>query len=60
VNTPVMVGCLVAGMTAGADSIDDMGGLLRHRAMDALLAESAPGPRSARTFAATPAATHCS
>jgi hypothetical protein len=35
VNAHLKVGCLVAGMTAGADSIDDMG-LLRHRAMDAL------------------------
>jgi hypothetical protein len=35
VNADLKVGCLVAGMTAGADSIDDMG-LLRHGAMDAL------------------------
>jgi hypothetical protein len=35
VNAPVKVACLVAGMTAGADSIDDMG-LLRHGAMPAL------------------------
>jgi hypothetical protein len=35
VNAPVKVGCLVAGMIAGADSIDDMG-LLRHGAMPAL------------------------
>ena len=35
VNAPAKVGCLVAGMAAGADSIDDMG-LLRHGAMDAL------------------------
>jgi hypothetical protein len=35
VNAPVKVGCLVAGMAAGADSIDDMG-LLRHGAMDVL------------------------
>ena len=35
VNAHLKVGCLVAGMTAGADSIDDMG-LLRHGAMDAL------------------------
>jgi hypothetical protein len=35
VNAPVKVGCLVAGMTAGADSIDDMG-LLRHGAMGVL------------------------
>ena len=32
VNAPVKIACLVAGMTAGADSIDDMG-LLRHGAM---------------------------
>ena len=35
VNAPAKIGCLVAGMTAGADSIDDMD-LLRHGAMDAL------------------------
>jgi hypothetical protein len=35
VNAPVKIGCLVAGMTAGADSIDDMG-LLRHGAMGVL------------------------
>ena len=35
VNAPVKVGCLVAGMVAGADSIEDMD-LLRHRAMDVL------------------------
>jgi hypothetical protein len=35
VNAQLKVGCLVAGMTAGADSIDDMG-LLRHGAMDIL------------------------
>jgi hypothetical protein len=32
VNTPLKADCLVAGMAAGADSIDDMG-LLRHGAM---------------------------
>jgi len=35
VNAAVKIGCLVAGMTAGADSIDDMG-LLRHGAMAVL------------------------
>jgi hypothetical protein len=35
VNAPVKIGCLVAGMTAGADSIDDMD-LLRHGAMEVL------------------------
>jgi hypothetical protein len=35
VNAPLKVGCLVAGMAAGADSVDDMG-LLRHGAMDVL------------------------
>ena len=34
-NAPAKVSCLVAGMAAGADSIDDMG-LLRHGAMDVL------------------------
>ena len=35
VNAAAKVGCLVAGMAAGGDSIDDMG-LLRHGAMDVL------------------------
>src|ERR1700733_670979 len=35
VNAAAKVGCVVAGMAAGADSIDDMG-LLRRGAMDAL------------------------
>jgi Transposase DDE domain group 1 len=35
VNAPLKVGCLVAGMAAGADSLDDMG-LLRHGAMGTL------------------------
>ena len=35
VNAAVKVSCLVAGMAAGADSIDDMG-LLWHGAMSAL------------------------
>jgi hypothetical protein len=35
VNAPAKIGCLVAGMIAGADSIDDMD-LLRHGAMDVL------------------------
>jgi hypothetical protein len=35
VNAPVKVGCLAAGMIAGADSIDDMD-LLRHGAMPVL------------------------
>jgi hypothetical protein len=35
VNAHLKVGCLVAGMIAGADSIDDLG-LLRHGAMPAL------------------------
>jgi Transposase DDE domain group 1 len=35
VNAHLKIGCLVAGMTAGADSIDDMG-LLRHGAMNVL------------------------
>jgi hypothetical protein len=46
VNAPLKVGCLVAGMAAGADSIHDMG-LLRHGAMDVLSggvrAPSTPG-----------------
>src|SRR2546421_4797974 len=35
VNAQVKVGCLVAGMIGGADSIDDLG-LLRHGAMPVL------------------------
>src|SRR5919108_927010 len=35
VNAPVKVACLVAGMTGGADGIDDLD-LLRHGAMPAL------------------------
>jgi len=35
VNAPVKIGCLAAGMIAGADSIDDMD-LLRHGAMPVL------------------------
>ena len=35
VNAPVKIGCLVAGMAAGADSIDDMG-VLRHGALPAV------------------------
>jgi hypothetical protein len=35
VNAQVKIGCLVAGMAAGADSIDDMD-LLRHGAMPVL------------------------
>src|SRR5215471_2861439 len=35
VNAPLKVTCLVAGMAAGADSIDDMD-LLRHGAMSTL------------------------
>ena len=41
VNAPLKVGCLVAGMAAGADSIDDMA-LLRHGAMDVAVRR---GPR---------------
>ena len=37
VNAPAKVGCLVAGMAAGAGSVDDMG-LLRHGAMGVLFA----------------------
>jgi hypothetical protein len=36
-NAGLKIGCLVAGMAAGADSIDDMG-LLRHGAMGTLFA----------------------
>jgi len=42
VNAHLKVSCLVAGMAAGADSIDDMD-LLRHGAMPALF--GGPGVR---------------
>jgi hypothetical protein len=38
VNAPVKIGCLIAGMIGGADSIDDMD-LLRHGAMDTVFGE---------------------
>jgi DDE family transposase len=38
VNAPAKISCLAAGMTAGADSIDDMD-LLRHGAMPVLFGE---------------------
>jgi hypothetical protein len=41
VNAPLKAGCLVAGMAAGADSVDGMG-LLRHGAMDVLFGVRAP------------------
>ena len=52
VNAHLKVACLVAGMAAGADSIDDMG-LLRHGAMRGCSAGSGRRPRWARTCAAT-------
>ena len=56
VNAPVKVGCLVAGMTAGADSIDDMG-LLRHGAMDVLFGGAR---RESRPSSSRPAFSSCS
>ena len=56
VNAHLKVPCLVAGMAAGADRIDDMD-LLRHGAMTHLFGGSGRRPRSARTCAAIPGAT---
>jgi hypothetical protein len=47
---------LVAGMVAGADSIDDMD-LLRHGAMSRLFHGSGRPRRSGRSCAASPSAT---
>jgi hypothetical protein len=49
VNAPLKVGCMVAGMAAGADSIDDMG-LLRHGAMGVLFS----GVRAPSTLGSHP------
>jgi hypothetical protein len=59
VNAPAKVGCLVAGMAAGADSIDDMG-LLRHGAMGVLFSGVRARPRSAPTCAPIRGGTCCS
>jgi hypothetical protein len=59
VNAHLKVPCLVAGMAAGADSIDDMD-VLRHGAMAPCSAGSARRPRWARTCAAIPGATSAS
>ncbi len=48
VNAELKVGCLVAGMAAGADSIDDMD-VLRHGAMNALF-EGVRAPSTLGTF----------
>ena len=52
------IGCLVAGMAAGADSIDDMD-VLRHGAMSELFAGSGRRPRWGRSCAPSPRATCC-
>jgi hypothetical protein len=49
-NAAAKVGCLVAGMAAGADSIDDMG-MLRHGAMGRLFGGVGRRPRWARICA---------
>ena len=53
VNAPLKIPCLVAGMAAGADSIDDMD-LLRHGAMPGLFA----GIRAPSTLGLAPALIH--
>jgi hypothetical protein len=47
VNAQVKVPCLVAGMIAGTDSIDDMG-VLRHGALPVLFGASGRRPRWGR------------
>jgi hypothetical protein len=55
-NTPHKIGCVVAGMIAGADSIDDLD-LLRHGGMGELFdGVRAPSP-SGRSCAGSPGAT---
>ncbi len=56
VNAEAKIGCLVAGMAAGADSIDDMD-VLRHGAMSELFAGSGRRPRWGRSCAPSPGAT---
>ena len=56
VNGHLKVPCLVAGMAAGADSIDDMG-LLRHGAMTSVFGGSGHRPRWGRTCAVIPGGT---
>jgi len=48
VNAEVKIGCLVAGMAAGADCIDDMD-VLRHGAMGELF-EGVRAPSTLRSF----------
>ena len=55
-NAVLKVLALVAGMIAGADSIQDMG-LLRHGAMRRLFAGSGRRRRSGRSCARSPSAT---
>ena len=59
VNTPAKIGCLVAGMLAGADSIDDMD-LLRHGAMEALFGGIRAPSTLGRTCAPIPGETSAS
>jgi hypothetical protein len=59
VNADLKVACLVAGMIAGADPIDDMD-LLRHGAMTPLSGGLRRRPRWARTCAAIPGGTSAS
>jgi hypothetical protein len=59
VNAETKIGCLVAGMIAGADSIDDMD-LLRYGAMEVLFGGvRAPSTRG-RSGARSPGGTCCS
>jgi hypothetical protein len=60
VDAPAKVGCLVAGMAAGAGSVDDMGLLLAGLPIASMIvgAKSAPGemsgPPSASNSATSP------
>src|SRR6266571_5659780 len=58
-NAGLKIGCLVAGMAAGADSIDDLD-VLRHGAMPAVFDGVRRRPRWDRSCARSPGAACCS
>jgi len=57
-NAPVKVSALVAGMVAGADSIDDMG-LLRHGGMHRIFGGVRAPPPAEHSCAPSPSGTCC-
>jgi hypothetical protein len=59
VNADLKVGCLVAGMIGGADSVDDLS-LLRHGAMPALFDGIRAPSTLGRSCARSPGGTCCS